>query len=396
MKEIAIIGTGMGPGCLTAAAKERIQNAQLLIGAERLVAPYAEGNRPVLAEYRAEEIKKHLAQSDETRIAILVSGDVGFYSGARRLLEALREYAVELIPGVSSLSYFCARLGLMWQDMRPISLHGVDANIVEHVRRSRYTFCLTGSNVQAVCQRLIDAGFSSLPVFVGENLDSAQERITKTTIIQAAGIHPAPLTVLLIENEAADARIRTGIPDTEFQRGDAPMTKSEVRAAILSRLSLRPGDVCYDIGAGTGSVAVEMALSAYEGQVYAIDRNGTALALAQKNCKQFHIGNVQFIKGEAPGAFSGLPTPDAVFIGGSGGQAKEIVAHLLGKNPHMRLVATAVAIESIAALLHAFEENHIADTEVVQLSVSRAKEAGGLHMLLANNPVFIISGGGHA
>lgn len=395
-KQITIIGTGMGTSSITCGAMARIDKAELLIGAERLVAPYARMQKPAISEYRAEEIAAHIAKSDASSIAILVSGDVGFYSGARRLMEALREYEVELIPGISSLSYFCARLGVAWQDARPISLHGQDAGIVDCVRRNRHTFCLTGNNTAEICARLVKAGYGGLPVTIGENLDSGEEHITKTAVLEAASLHTAALTVLWIENECADARVRIGIPDEEFLRGDVPMTKSEVRAAVSSKLALRPGAVCYDIGAGTGSVTVEMALSAYEGKVYAIDRSEAALALVRENSRRFHIGNITCVHGEAPGALADLPAPDAAFIGGSGGNAEGIIQALLGKNPRVRMAATAAAIESIAAFLRAFEQCGVAGVEIAQLNVARARAAGSLHMLQANNPVFIISGGGHA
>jgi precorrin-6Y C5,15-methyltransferase (decarboxylating) len=171
------------------------------------------------------------------------------------------------------------------------------------------------------------------------------------------------------------------------------MTKAEVRAACLSKLALRPADLCYDVGCGTGSVTVEMALSAYRGRVYAIDQNEAALALTKENCAAFQIGNVETVCGPAPEAFSALPAPDAAFVGGSSGNLGGIVTALKDKNSQVRIVITAVALESALAAIRAMQEAGI-EPELVQLSVARAKAVGDLHLMNAQNPIFIVSGGG--
>jgi precorrin-6Y C5,15-methyltransferase (decarboxylating) len=195
------------------------------------------------------------------------------------------------------------------------------------------------------------------------------------------------LSVLAIVNDAWDDRIPSGLPDDAFERIEGvPLTKAEVRALSLSKLSLRPGDICYDIGAGSGSVSVEMALAAYRGRVYAVERREDALSLIAKNAMSFHLGNVIAIHGEAPEALAGLPPPDAVFIGGSGGSIKELLAVVQGKNPRARIVVTAITVETAAAVLSAFP-----DAELTQLSVARSKRAGDSHLLMAQNPVMIMS-----
>jgi precorrin-6Y C5,15-methyltransferase (decarboxylating) len=171
------------------------------------------------------------------------------------------------------------------------------------------------------------------------------------------------------------------------------MTKSEVRAVTLSRLSLKPTDICCDIGAGTGSVTVEMALAAYKGHVYAIDKEEKSIELIKQNCRAFHIGNVSPICVNAPDALASLPKLNAAFIGGSGGNIQDIVSALLRNNPDVRIVANAVALESVTAAIEAFRKNGLTP-EVMQISCARAQAVGALHMMTAQNPVFIISGGG--
>ena len=201
------------------------------------------------------------------------------------------------------------------------------------------------------------------------------------------------MTVLIIENPDFDSRIRTGIPDEEFIRGKVPMTKSEVRAVCLSKLALSPNDIAYDIGCGTGSVTIEMAFSAYDGKVYAFDKNEEAIALLEQNCQKFHLDNVEPLCGLAPECLKGLPVPDVAFIGGSSGNMEEIVSYLHGTNNEMRFVITAVTIESAMAGLDSLKNVGIIG-DIVQVAVSKGRQIGDLHMLMAQNPIFIISGSG--
>ena len=169
------------------------------------------------------------------------------------------------------------------------------------------------------------------------------------------------------------------------------MTKQEVRAAILAKLAVEPRDTVWDVGAGTGSVSVALALAAYRGRAYAVEYRGEALALIEKNRERFGAWNLRLIFGRAPVALGPLPAPDAVFIGGSDGQLSGIAEAALAKNPNARLCVSAVTLETLSAALRVFDE-HGLSAEVTQISVSRAKPGGGLRMLLANNPVFLIAG----
>ena len=395
MKTISIIGVGMNRNTLTQDGLIAIQEADLLLGAPRLIEMFFELGKPALPEYMPEGVLRAVDGAHVERCAVLLSGDVGFYSAATGLLDALQAYPVRLIPGVSCMSYFFAQLKRPWQEAALISLHGRAGNLVDTVRRNKLTFALTGGNLSALALQLEQADFGDLTAIIGENLGAENERILT---MQVSAIPPAgigALSVLLIENPNADARIRVGIPDEAFERGEVPMTKAEVRAFTLSRLSIKPDSVCCDIGCGTGSVCVEMALSAYEGRVYAIDHSAEAVRLTETNARRFHVGNLKTICAHAPEALCDLPALDAVFIGGSGGQMPEIFAQIIANNQHARIVVSAIALESVSAALAAFREINI-EPEIVQLSSARAKVAGGLHLMTAQNPIWIISGGGYA
>ncbi|MCL1796167.1 MAG: precorrin-6Y C5,15-methyltransferase (decarboxylating) subunit CbiT, partial [Clostridia bacterium] len=335
-----------------------------------------------------------VAQENALEFAVLVSGDVGFYSAAAGLSDALAGHRIRFIPGISTVSFLFARLKLPWQEAALVSAHGRDTDIAGYVRRNRLTFCLTGNNASELGAALSKAGFGHIQTYVGENLGSENERVYETVADDLTRGGFPSLTVLLFVNEAFDNKTPCGLPDNRFFRlAGIPMTKSDTRAIVLSKLNLNPVSIAYDIGAGTGSVTVEMALSAYRGHVYAVERREEAISLIEKNCAAFHIGNVTAVCGEAPAALEPLPAPDAVFIGGSGGGIDELIRTVLRKNPDARIVVTAVTLETVSAALAAFAKAG-QEPEIVQVSIARGKLAGGLHLMEAQNPVTILHAGG--
>ena len=180
-----------------------------------------------------------------------------------------------------------------------------------------------------------------------------------------------------------------GLPDEAFIRGKTPMPKQEVRAAALAKLAVAPTDTLWDVGAGTGSVSVEMALAAPMGQVYAVECDADACALVRQNQAKFAASNLTLIAGKAPEALQNLPAPDAVFIGGSKGNMQAIVDAALAANPQTRLCIAAIALETLQQSIAALAAHGLA-AQVTQIAVSRSKAAGSLHLMMANNPVFLI------
>jgi precorrin-6Y C5,15-methyltransferase (decarboxylating) len=392
MKRISIIGVGLGPDTLTPEARAAIARAEVLLGAPRLLEPY--GEKPSYPYYLPKDAAACIEREDATEFAVLVSGDVGFYSAAAGLFGALPGCELRVIPGVSTVNAFFARLRMPWQDAAFVSVHGREANVVEAVRRNRLTFCLPGNNTDEIGAALVKAGFGCVKTHIGERLGTDRERIYETVAEDLTRTELPSPAVLLFENDAFDAGTLIGLPDDAFSRlPGIPMTKSETRAIVLSKLKLRPDDICWDIGAGTGSVTVETALSVYRGRVYAAERRKEAIPLIEQNCAAFHVGNVVVVCGEAPDALESLPAPDAVFIGGSGGKTGEIIAAVLRRNPEARIVVTAVTIETAASASAAFEKAGLRP-ELVQLNVARGRQAGKSRLMEAQNPVTILSAGG--
>lgn len=392
MKKVAIIGTGIGPATITTDAHAAIQDAQVLLGAKRMLDMFSQPGKPAIEVFSPAAVLDAIDKSAADRFAILVSGDTGFYSAADGLCRALDKYELTVLPGISSLSYFFARLKRPWQDAALISCHGQNGHIVDTVRRNRLTFVLTGGNAKYLAEQLSLAGFGSLSVTTGENLGTPSEKILSQSVSDMLNTDVSTLCVMLVENPCPDSRILTGIPDDRFIRGSVPMTKAEMRAVIMSRLAIRPCNTCWDVGCGTGSVTVEMAFSAYKGHVYAMDRNAEAIKLTMDNCAAFHIGNTTVISGNAPSCFHDLPAPDVVFIGGTGGNMQEIIRHIVETAPMARMAITAIAPESLCSALTALKCCGI-KPYITQISIARSKEAAGLHMLTANNPIFLITGG---
>lgn len=180
-----------------------------------------------------------------------------------------------------------------------------------------------------------------------------------------------------------------GLPDEAFIRGKTPMTKQEVRAAALAKLAVKPTDILWDIGAGTGSVSIEMALAAPLGYVYAVECDAAACSLIKQNRDKFHVHNLTLVEGKAPEKLTGLPAPDAVFIGGSKGNLPEIIDVVLTANPSARLCVSAIALETLQTALSSFA-THGMTAQITQIAISRSSSVGNLHLMKANNPVFLI------
>lgn len=391
-KKIFIVGTGMdGTLTLTREGEDAVKNADLLIGAERMMKSFESLKKPCLCEYKSEIIAEYIRNSDCEKIAVLMSGDCGFYSGAQKLLSLLSDMDTEVICGISSPVYFCSKIKIPWQDMHFSSLHGRNANAARLVSRYEKNFFLLGGDmtVSQLCQRLCEYGLENVTVYVGENLSYDNERIFSGSAKELTGLHTDKLCVAVVINPQYEKNIRIGIDDSEFIRDKVPMTKSEVRCAVISKLEIGRDDVCWDIGCGSGSVSVEMAMQCENGTVYAVDKNETAVRLTEQNSRRFSCDNIQIIESDASHAAETLPVPDCIFIGGSGGELEKIINLAYNKNSSVKLVVTAVSLETLTDCMAIFEKLGLT-AEITQIAVTRTKKIGSHTMLSAENPVYIV------
>ena len=396
---VTLIGMGSGKWeALSAQAQQAVRSAGLVFGAKRLLVGLPpECTARQFALYQPADILETLAQNPGQDAAVLYSGDTGFYSGASGLLTPLRALGIpaRVYPGVSSIQLLSAALGRPWQDWKLVSAHGCACDPVAECLTAggKPVFFLTGGaeTPASLCGRLAAAGLGDAHVLVGEELGRAEEKILFGTAQEFAQKQFASLSVLLVEHLPQPPRRVPGFPDEAFHRGEVPMTKQEVRAAALAKLAVMPTDTLWDVGAGTGSVSVELALAAPKGRVYAVECEPDACELIRKNRAKFHACNLILIEGRAPDVLADLPAPDAVFIGGTKGGMEAVLDEVLGKNPNARICISAIALETLGAAIAALTARGLT-AEVTQIAVSRTKPAGRLHLLMANNPIFLITG----
>lgn len=389
---------GIGPGSrdtMTEAARKAIADAGCIIGAQRMIEAVAHPGQILCNAIAPEKILEAIRENSRCRrILVAMSGDVGFFSGTKMLLPRLNGYDVTILPGISSMVYLCARLGVSYEDAVFVSAHGREKSILPQIRANRKIFTLVGgeNGMGKLCRELTEAGLGQVKVSVGERLSYPDEKITVGLAWELAEKSFQSLSAAWIENDCPSKIVTHGLPEEAFARTEAvPMTKSEVRSVCLSKLRLERNSICWDVGAGSGSVAIEMALQAPEGQVYAIERKEAAVALLEENRKSLGAENVTIVAGLAPEACEALPAPTHAFIGGSSGNMREIMALLLSKNPEVRIVATAIALESVAELTQCMKRFRFRDTEVVCMSVAKNKKVGPYNLMTGQNPIYIFT-----
>jgi len=407
--EIAIAGVGMGDKAnMTIEVKELIDKADIVFGAERLLDKAKGVTYPY---YLAKDIipvikEAEIRAASTLRVVILMSGDTGFYSGCMKLRRALldeTDATVKVYPGISSISYLAARLGMSYQEAEIISTHGIDKGkwlpeLNYSVLKNEKTFFITsGPEDLNEIGKLINNSFAvkkdvKLKVILGYMLSYENEIIREYSAEELTEISEKGLYAGVIINSEPEKVIRSSrITDSEFERGRVPMTKEEVRDISIAKLMLYDGAVLYDIGSGTGSVSVAAASLSPKIKVYALERNEEAVELTRKNKEKFGLTNIEIIEAYAPIGLDSLVAPTHVFIGGSGGKLKEIVEAVRAKNSKARFVINAISIETVCEIKELLAELQIEDADIVQLSVSRAKTVGNYHLMEANNPVYIVS-----
>lgn len=393
MQNLYIIGAGMGHiSDLTEYAADIIKNADVVYGSARLYEQYKVLTTNISAP-KYSEIESVLEKETLKNTALLVSGDVLFYSIAKKIQEKFsNKYNIELVPGISSMQYFLSKLNIINYDIKAVSMHGRNNSCLGPVSYNEYTFMLTGGDKKAdnIINELYNAGLDYVYVYAGENLHSENERILSGKISDMLDYQFSSLTVLLIHNKEY-VNPKTNLRDNDFIRGKAPMTKEDIRWLSACYLGIDDNDIVYDVGAGTGSCAIEFAGHAKDGLVYAVEKEDEAFELININKKNLKRHNVISIKGIAPEILTDLPAPDKVFIGGSSKTMKDIFKIVYEKNNHVKITVTAITLETIASAVDAFKDYNI-EPDIVCINSAKSKKAGPYHMMMGNNPVYIITG----
>ena len=399
MLQVKVIGIGPGnPELLTGEAQKALATCTLLAGDKRMLSQLESSGKRLFPTIKTAELVEIAKAADPERdiLGILVSGDVGFFSLAQTIAGKLPDCRVERYCGISSLVYFAAKLGLAWEDARIISMHGRNQNLVRAVRENKKVFALTGgeNSVARLCAELTAHGLGAVQVYAGESLSYPEEKLSRGTAAELAGQTFSSLAVMFVLNpqpvQAFSTRVH-GLDDSLFLRGKAPMTKQEVRSVSISKLNPARDAVLYDVGAGTGSCSVEMALQAPLGKVYALEQKEEALGLLAENKKLFGTENLEIVPGEASASIPALPAPDGAFIGGSSGNMAAILDLLYAKNPACRIVINVIALETLAAVISYYQQKAGYTLDVVQIFAAENKKLGRYNLMMAQNPIYVIT-----
>lgn len=394
---VNIIGIGPGnPDLLTHAAKEAIEKSTILIGDKRMLAAFG-NNKRLFDTIKTSEIIEICKQAEcqNDIVAILVSGDVGFFSLAKTITGKLPNCDCRRYCGISSLVYFAQQLQLSWDDAHIVSMHGRNQNLVAAVLKHNKVFSLTGgeNSPSTLCQMLCEHGMEDVEIFVGENLSYPEEKITHGTAKDISQKEFPSLSVMMILNSKANnfAHKIHGLSDELFIRSKVPMTKQEVRSVSISKLMPEIADIIYDIGAGTGSCSIELALQAEEGKVWAFEKNPLAVELLEKNKTLFSVENLEIVAGEASEQIIKMPAPDCVFIGGSGGNLCKMLDTIYSKNSNCRIVMNAITIETLIEVVEYYKEKDLYELDIVNVFAARGKKLGAYNLMMAQNPVYIMT-----
>lgn len=409
-KEVYIIGIGPGnKDCLTTKVNNVISKAEVVFGAKRIIE-----NIPCDEKYDyylAKDILPIIGASNKYIFVVAFSGDTGFYSGANKFYKQLTEYISErnlhikviVCPGISSVSYFAAKLGVNYSEAYIGSLHGNNdwANVfavVKNIKHNEQSFVLLSGKDDAfkLKEILLDSeqGMDeSFQMIIGSRLSYQDEIVVDITQSLSGDTSMVDdLCILYVYNPTPiRKRLIPVLKDEEFIRGQVPMSKETIRHESIIALNLHEKDVVYDIGSGTGSVAIEIANLSNTLKVYAFEKKEEALDLLECNVSKFACQNIEIESGDAVQTVIGMPAPNAVFVGGSSGKLKDIIRNIDISNAPIRIVINAVTIETIAELQSIENDFEISDFELRQIIVSQSKHIGDYNLLQAQNPVMICS-----
>ena len=398
MIPVHIIGLGMSPEDLTPRMREIIQAAQVLVGGRRLLDYFSDhpGEKILLGKNPEETMEAVRLLADTRKVVVLASGDPNFYGIAPLAAKVWGSERVEIHPNVTAAQAACARLKMAWQDAALVSLHGrgweaLTAALPQARKLVIYTDpAHTPADIAGFLQ---ERGFAEARVCVLENLGQTDERLTWLTPQEAAGRQFSPLNVVVVLKEVGSPPgLHLGLPEEALAHDAGMITKAEIRAVVLAKLRLLPGQTLWDVGAGSGSVGLEATLLLPGGRVCAVEENPERAAQMRLNRDRFGVTNLEVVSGQAPECLMGLPDPDRVFVGGGGQNLEDILtAALLRLKPGGRVVVTATLLETLE-LARAMLFRLAAEVEVVQLQVSRDRPLGPGAYLQALNPVWIISG----
>jgi len=404
--KVPVIGIGPdGLAGLSARSRELLLAAEVVFGSEttlRLL-PELSAERSPIGANLPDTVEKLRAILGTKRIALVATGDPLFYGTARYLCDKVGSEHFEVMPHVSSMQLAFARIKESWEDafLTDLAVRSLD-DVLDKIRIAETVGLFTSEQHQPgrVCAELLGRGIDYFTAFVCENLGGKDERITRGELADIRDMKFDPLNILILRRKpnrpdrprAANFR-RFGNPDEVFAQTRPKtglITQAEVRSVALSQLDLHPGDVFWDVGAGSGSVAIEAASLVTPGPAFAIEQDPADYHLIVANAETFGLSNVKPIAGTAPDVFARLPAPDAIFVGGNGGEvARLLEACFASLRPGGRLVTNVGTVEMLTTT-YAVMKRLGGGVEVLLINLSRGVEQLESLRFEAVNPTFLL------
>jgi precorrin-6Y C5,15-methyltransferase (decarboxylating) len=404
---IHIIGVGSdGLSGLTSRARDILLAAEVVFGSERVLAQLGElpGERRPLGADLDEATDQMRARLGRKRMAVVAGGDPLFYGVARFLCDRLGKETFEVLPHVSSMQLAFARVKETWEEayLTNLATHPL-STVLDRIRIAETVGLFTSETEgpQAVARQLLARGLDYFRMYVCENLGGPDERVTQGELADLAEMEFDPLNVVILvrkpgrpDRPAAPARFRRfGNPDDFFAQSrpkSGLITQSEVRALALAQMDLQPGSVVWDIGAGSGSVAIEAARLCEPGMVYAIEQDAADYHLILANAETFGVRNLKAVHGTAPGVFAGLPAPDAIFAGGDGREVAGLLeAAWQALRPGGRLVVHVGTVENLSST-YAVLRRIAHEVQALLVNVARGVEQLESLRFESLNPTFLL------
>ncbi|NDI35510.1 precorrin-6y C5,15-methyltransferase (decarboxylating) subunit CbiE [Chengkuizengella sediminis] len=394
MSLIKIIGIGdNGKESLLPIYQKWIYESELLVGGERQLSFFEDYIGETLAIKGGLSHLVQLIKSSDKKVVVLASGDPLFYGIGGYLSKKME---VEIYPNLSSIQLAYAKVGESWQNAHCASIHGRSMKgLAQRIDGKENVILLTDdmNNPQAIAKYLLNFGMTEYRAFVAENLGSTDEKTGWYELEEMKDSTFSKLNVVILAKQFKGPSWTMGIADHEFSQRKPDkglITKKEVRVLSLMNMALKPTSTVWDIGTCTGSVGIEAGRIAKDGEVYAIEKNEKDLENCLENMKKFRVDmTVQHNK--APEGLEDFPDPDAVFIGGSGGELKKLLSICCNRlKQDGRIVLNAATIETLYEASQAFKEEGF-KTDITMAQISRSKPILHMNRFDALNPIYIIT-----
>lgn len=390
-----VIGVGEdGRANLLPIYEKWIRQSKRLVGGKRLLSffPEYKGEKVVLEGGLKQTIEK-LAQ-DPKETVLLASGDPLFFGIGSYVAKKLSN--VEIYPALSSIQLAFARMKDSWQDAYFVSVHGRSMKGLAQKINGKKKVCLLTDEENtpaAIARYLLEFGMEEYTLFIAENVGGEKEKAGWYTLQEAIQYEASPLNVVILLAEQPPKKFSFGFPDDVFQQRKPDkglITKKEVRVLSLSELSIEEDSIVWDIGTCTGSVAIEAAHIAREGQVYAIEKNEADIQFAKENAKKFRA-DIHFFHGKAPDMLNTWPDPDRVFIGGTGGDIETLLSLCVERlKTDGRIILNAATIETLYQAMDIFASLDC-EVHVTMAHIARSKKILHMTRFEGLNPVYIVT-----